>query len=141
MPAADILAIERLLRDYAAFNDAGHWEEAAALFVDDGVLVRPSDPSRPIVGRPAILAAFLARPRTARRRHVVSIPEVSFTGEHTARATCETVLVTDHDDGTGTIALGGFRDELVRDATGWRFRSRIGYNTLDPVPWPARRTA
>jgi uncharacterized protein (TIGR02246 family) len=55
--------IARLVTRYAVLNDEANFEATAALFTEDGVLIRPSggDPSR---GRSAILAAFQARPRS-----------------------------------------------------------------------------
>jgi len=57
----------RLVHHYANLNDAAEWEAAANLFTEDGRLFRPTAPDQPIVGRDAILAAFLARsPRATR---------------------------------------------------------------------------
>jgi len=50
----------RLIALYANLNDEARWEEVAALFAQDGVLLRPTAPDVPIAGREAILAAFRA---------------------------------------------------------------------------------
>jgi ketosteroid isomerase-like protein len=58
----DERAIERMIADYAAFNDAADWEAVAAMYVADGRMSRPTAPDDFIEGAEAILAAFRARP-------------------------------------------------------------------------------
>ena len=58
-------ACARLILAYARLNDAGRWEDVAALFTEDGIMARPGAPDVDIVGRSAILASFLARPARA----------------------------------------------------------------------------
>lgn len=134
----DVRAIEQLLRVYARLNDAARWHEVAKLFTADATFARPSDPDRPIVGRDAILRAFLARPATPARRHLIADPEVALLDRDTARSRCHAVLLVDHGDGTGTISVGGFDDELERTPDGWRFCSRAGFTITDPVACTVR---
>ncbi len=136
--ADDIREIEQLQRRFARLNDEGRWEEAAALFTEDGRFARPSDPAHPVAGRAAILQAFLARPRGAGRRHLVANPEVELLDGDHARATCWSILLVEPGDGSGTVTVGGFEDRLARTAAGWRFASRTGFTTVDPVPYAAR---
>lgn len=136
----DIHAIVQLQRAFAQLNDEARWPELAALFTADGQFARPSDPKHPLAGREAILEAFLARPRAPARRHLVANPHVALRNASTAHASCYSILVTALDGPRGTIALGGYKDRLVRVPDGWRFQSRIGFTLFDPVAFTSQDT-
>lgn len=136
MSVLDEYDILRLQLRYAALNDAGQWEETAALFTEDARFVRPSAPDRPILGRAAILAAFLARPAGPNRRHLVANPVVRMTGPDSAEARCISIVITEAPAGSGTVTVGGFDDLLERQNGTWRFASRQGFTEIDPVPFP-----
>lgn len=148
-PADDVRAIEQLQRTFARLNDERRWHEAAGLFTEDGCLVRPSDPQRPIVGRAAILQSFLARPAGPARRHLVADPQVELIDRDHARACCHSIVLEAQGEHAGSVSLGGFEDRLVRTSEGWRFRSRTGFTTFGPVryathaadPLPGRGSA
>ena len=89
-------ACERLVLDYAAFNDAGDWDAVAALYVATGRMSRPTAPDDFIEGRDAILAAFKARPpRTT--RHVCANIRVSLVDADTAHVASQILLFTGAD--------------------------------------------
>lgn len=114
-------AIERLIVDYAAFNDAGDWDAVAALYVPDGRMSRPSAPDAFVEGRDAILAAFKARPARASRHIVANIR--ACLDDDRATATSQILLFT----GPGQAPLvGSYHDELVLTRDGWRFVERRG---------------
>lgn len=114
-------AIERLLLDYAALNDAGGWDALAALFLPDGRMNRPTVPDVFIVGREAILDAFHARPARV-SRHIIANIRVTVSSDE-ATATSQILLFT----GAGTPPLvGSYRDRLRKTAQGWRFAERRG---------------
>lgn len=138
-PDAEVHAIERLQRQYAQLVDEARWQEVVELFTEDGSLTRPSAPDQPIVGRAAILQAFLERPAGAPRRHLVANPEVELVDADNARANCRSILLVTLDEGRGTVTVGGFEDRLRRTAAGWRFVSRKGYTDFDPVPFQRKR--
>jgi ketosteroid isomerase-like protein len=116
----DARAIERLIIDYAAHNDAGDWNAVAALYVAEGRMSRPTAPDEFIEGREAILAAFKARPaRTT--RHICANIRVDVDGD-TATATSQILLFTGHD----APKVGGYHDKFTRTADGWRFAERRG---------------
>jgi hypothetical protein len=101
----------RLINLYANLNDEARWEEAAALYAEDGLMTRPTAPDAPIVGRAALLAAFLARPpRTS--QHVVG---------NIAKSVI--LLFTSKE---GPPLIGTYRDRFVRTDEGWRFSERRG---------------
>ncbi|CAM5219524.1 hypothetical protein CDEF62S_05553 [Castellaniella defragrans] len=133
--ADDIRQIQDLQRRHARLTDVARWHEAAALFTEDGSFTRPSDPAHPLVGREAILQAFLARPaRAGRRHHLVADPVVELLDATTARAHCVTVLLTDLGEGRGTISVGTFLDKLTKVEGQWRFQSRVGSTSVPPAP-------
>lgn len=123
--AAERRAIEadcaRLIARYANFVDRGNWEGAAALYADDGILIRPTSPAEPIVGREAILTAFLARPGRV-TRHFCANVVVDVDSPTEARGESAMLLYT----GPGAPLVGSFQDRFVRTPDGWRFAERRG---------------
>ena len=125
MTADERRAIEqdcaRLIALYANLNDEARWDEVAALYADDGVMVRPTAPDAPTQGRAAILAAFKARPARV-TRHVCSNVVIDVDSETTARGVSAMLLFT----GAAAPLVGSFHDRFVRTADGWRFAERRG---------------
>ena len=125
MTADERRAIEhdcaRLIALYANLNDEARWDEVAALYADDGVMVRPTAPDAPTQGRAAILAAFKARPARV-TRHVCSNVVIDVDSETTARGVSAMLLFT----GAAGPLVGSFHDRFVRTADGWRFAERRG---------------
>jgi ketosteroid isomerase-like protein len=116
----DARAIERLIIDYAAHNDAAKWEAVAALYVPEGRMSRPTAPDDFIESRDAILAAFKSRPaRTT--RHICANIRIDIDGD-TATATSQILLFASHD----APKVGSYHDKLTRTADGWRFTERRG---------------
>jgi ketosteroid isomerase-like protein len=116
----DARAIERLIIDYAAHNDAGDWDAVAALYVPEGRMSRPTAPDDFIEGQGAILAAFKSRPaRTT--RHICANIRVTVDGD-TATATSQILLFTGHE----APKVGSYADKFTRTANGWRFVERRG---------------
>lgn len=131
MTPEERLAIEhacgRLIALYANLNDEARWDEVAALYAEDGVMVRPTAPDAPIHGREAILAAFKSRPaRTT--RHVCSNVVITVEGPDKASGVSAMLLFT----GAGVPLVGSFNDRFVRTAEGWRFAERRGSLTFAP---------
>jgi len=114
-------AIERMILDYAARNDAGDWEAVAAMFCEDGRMSRPVAPDDFIEGRAAILAGFRARP-PRRTRHVVSNIRVDV---EAASATSSSQIQLFTAPGEPPM-LGSFADRLILTDEGWRFAERRG---------------
>jgi hypothetical protein len=123
-----------LIVGYAYLNDERRYEELAALFTEDAVLVRPSAPDRPIAGRPAILEAFRKRPLDAMTFHVTSDILVDVEDEEHAQARSRILLLsgTRPQDGSGlpldarAPVPGVFRDRFVLTRQGWKFSERRG---------------
>ncbi|WP_260927613.1 nuclear transport factor 2 family protein [Novosphingobium sp. 9] len=117
-------AIARRIVAFAAANDGHDAQGVAAMFVLEGRFARPTDPDRPVIGREAILAFFRDRPARV-TRHVMTNILVEIDSPDHARAQS---VVTLHTGERGeTVMVGGFSDELVREANGeWYFLSRCG---------------
>lgn len=111
----------RLVALYANLNDAARWDEVAALYAEDGVMVRPTAPDAPICGRAAILSAFQSRP-PRKTRHLCSNVVVTVLSPDTAEAESAMVLFQPE----GAPLVGSFHDRFVRTADGWRFAERRG---------------
>lgn len=129
--------ITRLVTEYAVLNDAGAFERVAALFIEDGVLTRPSG-GDPIRGRDAILAAFEKRPPRF-SRHVITNVLVDL--ESLEDASCRsTMLLFSAPPGElpvtalDAMLLGGFEDRLTKRDGRWRFAERRGWLDLKVTP-------
>lgn len=127
-------ACARLINLYALRNDAADWDGVAALYVEDGLMTRPSAPDKPVVGRETILAAFQARPPRA-SRHVVSNIVVDVESATQARAMSVMLLFQGQaaDDPSALPTrnpngplIGWFKDRFIKTADGWRFAERHG---------------
>ena len=132
--------ITELITRYAALNDAGDWHAAAALYVEDARMSRPTAPDVLIVGRDAILRSFLERPPRS-TRHVVANVLVTVEDERIARAASQLLLflgTRTADSGLPRLAaaaplVGTYADVVVRTDQGWRFRERLGRLDFQPL--------
>lgn len=123
----------RLINRYANLNDAGDWPAVAALFTDDGTLIRPSAPEIEICGRDHILAALQSRPPRASRHFITNI-EVHAISPDCATATSAMMLYSGSPAHGGDLPtldaasprLGGFEDELQCVSGRWLFKVRRG---------------
>jgi len=111
----------RLIALYANLNDEARWDEVAALYVEDGLMFRPTAPEAPVAGREAILAAFKSRPPRI-TRHICSNVVIDVGSDDTARGTSAMLLFT----GEGAPLVGSFHDRFVLTDDGWRFAERRG---------------
>jgi ketosteroid isomerase-like protein len=114
-------AIEAMIVDYAALNDAADWDAVAAMYLPEGRMSRPTAPDTYIEGRDAILAAFKARPARA-SRHIVANVRVRVEGT-SATATSQILLFTAADK---PPLVGNYADRLELTSEGWRFAERRG---------------
>lgn len=117
----------RLIAAYANLVDAGDWAGVAALYADDGVMIRPTTPDVAITGRAAILAALEGRPPRV-SRHVCANVVVDIESATAARGESAMLLFT----GTGPPLVGSFHDRFVATTEGWRFAERRGSIVFAP---------
>ncbi len=130
-------ACAQLVRRSIALSDAERWEELSALYAEDAMMNRPSDPGRWFTGRAAILEGFRRRPhRTA--RHLISNLVVDVISQTEAQASTTVALfVGPARDGSdpvrsvGPVLIGAFDDLLRREGGVWRIARRTGSLTLE----------
>lgn len=119
---------------FTAHCDRQEWQEACALLTADAVFARPTDPDNPLVGRPAIQAAFEARPEVRITRHICTNMIVTARSESGATGYLYAVLYTGNtsDGDTPYVVadekqfIGEFQDDYVRTEDGWRIAKRVG---------------
>jgi 3-phenylpropionate/cinnamic acid dioxygenase small subunit len=137
MTPDEIRAIEwecqRVIVRYANLNDQRRWHEVAALYIEDGSMVRPSAPGEKIVGRAAILASLLARPAERATRHLCTNVEVTVEAPDAATASSTYLIYSGVQAEAGPPVSDGrppslceFRDRLRKTPEGWRFVERVG---------------
>jgi hypothetical protein len=133
-------ACTRLINRYTLLNDAGDWEGLVALFTEDGLYARPTQPGKAIIGREALLETYRSRPADMVTRHVVSNVVVDVESETEARAMSVILLYRGTAPADASLPLhnptdpliGTFKDRLRKTADGWRFTERRG--ALDFAP-------
>lgn len=143
--ATDRLLAEHTCRDLVAraamLTDTHRHEDFAALFAHDAVLVRPG--GEPLCGRAAIVASYRARPATRLTRHLLGATVVDLVAPDRARGHTPVLLWSgDEADAAGAFgrparqqAMGGFEDEFVRTAEGWRIaRRQASFALHAPAP-------
>jgi hypothetical protein len=126
-------ACTRLVYAFARTNDYWDHEALADLFVEDCIFARPLDPDHPYHGKAAVHAIFRDRkPRLT--RHVMTNIIIDVLSDTQAKGSCYVTMVSSAEPkgpqaGEG-IFFGGFDDEFVNTADGWKFKSRIGHVAL-----------
>jgi ketosteroid isomerase-like protein len=123
---------ERLVLDFVHFSDSQDYESLAALFTEDGTMVRPT--GERLIGRAAIIESYRSRPAGRISRHICT--NIRITVESTGRARGLTYAVVYSANANqspeahfGVKAdprqlIGEFEDEFVRTEEGWRIASR-----------------
>ncbi len=148
-------ACERLVLEFAKFNDDLDHEALASLFVEDCVFARPLDPEHPYYGKARVHGIF--RDRKARlTRHIMTNILITVDSPTQARGNSYVTMVSAPDpdakwprEGEG-IFIGSFDDIFVKTEEGdWKFKSRIGNVALYqgghvpvlPIPTPEQTGA
>jgi uncharacterized protein (TIGR02246 family) len=142
MKSLSAIAAEAECRDLvlqaAQAVDDGQYHGFAALFLPDGVLVRPDGSE--LRGRDAIAQAYEARDPDRLTTHLicnqrVEVDEVA----GTAVSRCKVLLWTSKHSAEKTLKgrladsmtqVGEMMDEMQRTPEGWRIRNRRAYFTL-----------
>jgi len=126
---------ERLIHLYYHLLDARDFERLAALYAEDGVLARPSDPTHPLSGRDIILREMKSRPATGMTRHLAANVVIDVVSPNEARGISYVVLYRASGERTTAAGyaiadpvqvVGTFDDRFIRTAEGWRFARRQG---------------
>lgn len=124
-------ACRSLVVQAALLTDAQDHEGFAALFTEDGVLLRPG--AQALQGRAAISDSYRARPAERITRHLISNTHVVLESGTRARATSSVLLwsglANEADGPIGRPAqarqvVGEFEDRFVLTPDGWRLHRR-----------------
>lgn len=125
-------ACERLILDSATYNDRRDWPALAALYAEDGVLLRPN--GQRLEGRAAIEESYAAGSIERITRHLCANLRVHADGPATARATTVVMIVSGviSDDSAAAFGVvpsehhlvGEFSDRFALTDDGWRIAER-----------------
>lgn len=124
----------KIVRHSLNLSDARDYAGILDLFTEDAVVIRPSKPDEPLVGKAAIAADYAARAADRLTFHLCTNIVVDAVSRDRAEAYCH-VLLYSAEIAPGSSALpaatptqyaGEYRDVLVREDGRWRFRSRSG---------------
>ena len=130
----DELAIQRVLSDYAATQDARDYDGYVALFAENGEWVNGATVYQ---GREAIrrmLVAIYGEPAPGSVNndsyHIISNPEINVAGDR-ATARSRYLLVMRGANGQPTPMLGGrYEDEFIRENGEWKILRRVDYPVM-----------
>jgi hypothetical protein len=125
--AADRLAIQDLIGQYADLIDNQRFDDLDNLFTDDA-RIDFSTFSGP-VGSLDEVKEFLGNslPFFTRTQHMMGLPHITIDGDTAhSRTSCTNPMISTKPDGTVSVWLIGlwYDDELARTAAGWRFSAR-----------------
>jgi hypothetical protein len=124
-------ACERLVLQFAQYNDYKDHDALEALFTEDCEFARPLDPTHPYYGRAAVAGIFRNR-KPIMTQHVMTNILIEVVSEDEARGRSYVTMVSNPDPDRGTpkegggIFFGAFDDVFVRTTDGWKFKSRHG---------------
>ncbi len=124
-------ACQRLVLQFAQYNDYRDHDGLASLFAEDCEFARPLDPTHPYYGRDRVAAIFRDR-KPMLTQHVMTNILIDVVSEDEARGRSYVTMVSNpnpdrlHPQEGGGIFFGAFDDVFVRTADGWKFKSRIG---------------
>lgn len=130
-----ILAIERILVDYAAFLDGRDYDRYADLFTPDGEWTNSGGARKGRAAIRAMLETMMGPAGTpgAASYHIVTNPRVDVDGDR-ATAVSRYLFVMRGPDGSPLPSLAGiYRDDLVRHDGKWRISRRVAENVM-PTP-------
>ncbi|VVD73663.1 nuclear transport factor 2 family protein [Pandoraea communis] len=124
-------ACHDLVMRFVACNDRRDPQGLAALFAENGVLVRPNGDT--LAGPAAIAAAYADRPADRLTRHLVGNVLIDVTSPTSAIGSSTVLLWSGSAQDTpgpfgrpaqGRQVMGEFEDTFVRTAQGWRIARR-----------------
>jgi SnoaL-like domain len=127
MPSAleDKDAIREILAEYCFHLDGGRFDEMAALFTKDGSWDTAFGAATGHLAISALACGLREGPPQPRPRsiHLVTNIAIALDGD---RATVRSnwIVAANSADGPQISSGGGYADEMVRTAEGWRFRYR-----------------
>ncbi len=128
-----------LVLQFALLNDTRQYERLAELFVEDGTFYRPMKPEHGLEGRLQILEDLRRKPENLSSFHVCTNILISVQSATQASGiTYFTVYLGSNaapglaGSGAfeGTVYVGQYADEFMRQGQRWQFQSRRGRNNF-----------
>ena len=122
-----------VITSFAHFVDHRYFEDAVALFAEDGIFERPGLTAR---GRAEIAAIWVGRPASMITRHLCYAPFFTEIGLESASSVTGFTLyhVEHHGEGVPSLgqprAIAEFHDRFRRTPDGWRIGHRKSVVTL-----------
>jgi hypothetical protein len=140
----EVLAIERqctqLVIDFAYAIDRKEFAKLGNLFAENATYTRPVEPDILVKGRDNILRLFDSRPPDRITMHFYSNIRIEVLSAEKARGSSRVTLIAGSTNNEkhpqfGHKAdpkqlYGGYEDEFVKTAQGWRILNRRGYVQL-----------
>jgi hypothetical protein len=140
----EVLAIERqctqLVLDFAYAIDRKQFARLGDIFDEAGTYTRPIEPDILVKGRDNILRLFDSRPPDRITMHLYSNIRIDVLSATQAKGSSRVVLIagsTNNDKhpqfghkADSKQLYGGYDDEFVKTAQGWRILNRRGYVQL-----------
>jgi hypothetical protein len=129
-------ACEKLVKQFAVFNDTDQLERVADLFTEDGSFARPLDPINPTIGRSAILSMLQSRPPRLSRHYMTNILVDVVSDTEATGISFVTFLTTTEVDAPRPVVcepkmyMGEYHDTFVFTVEGWKIKSRKGNLTM-----------
>ncbi len=130
----------RLVFDAVLFADRRDYRQLAELFLEEGVLYRPTAPDQPLVGREAIFESYNARPAHRLTRHLCTNVRVDVESSETAWVHCYVqVFGADSRQDAGDylgppmearVMIGEFNDLCVLKEGRWLIAERRASFTM-----------
>jgi ketosteroid isomerase-like protein len=129
------LACSALAIEYAEIVDNQDYVRLRAIFAEDAVFARPTNPQENIRGVEDIVTMFTSRPRNWLTHHIISNIRVRVENADTAVGTCRVLLFTSDAAEPETPEgrkpspkqlMGIYHRRYVRTKSGWRFAERRG---------------
>jgi hypothetical protein len=125
----------RLMIAWGHHLDRFHYDEALALFTEDGVLQGPA--GKPAVGLEAIRRGLERRDVNRITRHVLSPPHIRLTGPDEAVGVADYILYEARRGEAPppfpiapALSVGEFRQTYRRTADGWRIANLSSISTF-----------
>jgi hypothetical protein len=127
-------ACERVVLAYSRALDLGDMNAAADFFAENGSLARPMTPDQVVVGREAVRASLLTRPKTLLTKHLATnvLIHVESRDRATGISYLTMIATTPGIDAKppflspGPIYFGEFKDRFVLENGTWKFHERRG---------------
>ena len=109
------LACAKLLNQFTTLNDAGRYEDMAALFAEDGRFASPMVPDPFVTGREAIRDSFEERRNESVSRHLLSNIVIDVIDEKSAKGSAYSFLILGMPENNAELGIKANSSQFVGD--------------------------